>query len=86
LEEQVNWLEEKIAAAAESGLRVFKGVGYITALSVICKIGDFRRFAGAKDFMPYIGLVPTGSSSGGKRNQGSITKAGNGHIRKPPLY
>jgi transposase len=90
LEERVIRLEEKIVATAESPrykaavsrLRVFKGIDYIIALSVLCEIGDFHRFAGAKDFMSYIGLVPSESSSGGKRNQGSITKAGNGHLRK----
>jgi transposase len=90
LEERLVRLEEKIVETAESPrykaavskLRVFKGIDYIIALSVLCEIGDFRRFAGAKDFMSYIGLVPSESSSGGKRNQGSITKAGNGHLRK----
>ena len=32
--------------------------------------------------MSYLGFVPSESSSGGKRNQGSITKAGNGHLRR----
>jgi transposase len=89
-EERLVRLEEKIVEIAESPkykaavskLRVFKGIDYIIALSVLCEIGDFRRFANAKDFMSYLGLVPTESSSGGKRNQGGITKAGNGHLRK----
>jgi len=63
-------------------LRAFKGIDYLIALSVVCEIGDFRRFASAKDFMSYIGLVPSENSSGGKRNQGGITKAGNGHLRR----
>jgi transposase len=90
LEERITRLEEKIVETAESPrykaavskLRVFKGIDYIIALSVLCEIGDFRRFANAKDFMSYIGLVPSENSSGGKRNQGSITKAGNGHLRR----
>jgi transposase len=32
--------------------------------------------------MSYLGLVPSEFSSGGKRCQGRITKAGNTHIRK----
>jgi transposase len=40
------------------------------------------RFASAKAFMSYLGLVPSEYSSGGKRNQGCITKAGNGHLRR----
>jgi transposase len=30
----------------------------------------------------YLGLVPTESSSGGSRSQGSITKTGNAHARR----
>jgi len=68
--------------AAVSRLRAFKGIDYIIALAVICEIGDFMRFANAKAFMSYLGFVPSENSSGGKRNQGGITKAGNGHLRK----
>ena len=68
--------------AAVSKLRAFKGIDYIIALAVICEIGDFKRFANAKCFMSYLGFVPSENSSGGKRNQGSITKAGNGHLRR----
>jgi len=90
VEERIVRHEKKIEEIAESPrykesvsrLRVFKGIDYIIALSMICEIGDFHRFAGAKDFMSYLGLVPSESSSGGKRNQGGITKAGNGHLRR----
>jgi transposase len=46
------------------------------------EIGDFERFASAQAFMSYVGLVPTEHSSGAKRTQGSITKAGNDHARR----
>ena len=32
--------------------------------------------------MSYVGLVPSERSSGERRRQGSITKAGNGHVRR----
>ena len=32
--------------------------------------------------MSYVGLVPSECSSGQSRRQGSITKAGNGHVRR----
>jgi transposase len=90
LEERLTRLEQKITETAESArykapvnkLRAFKGIDYIIALSVVCEIGDFRRFADAKAFMSYLGFVPSESSSGGKRRQGGITKAGNGHLRR----
>jgi transposase len=62
-------------------LRAFNGIDYIIALSFVCEIGDFRRFATAEQFMSYLGLVPSESSSGNKRYQGGITKTGNGHLR-----
>jgi transposase len=90
LEERLGRLEQKAEETAESPrykaavdkLRAFKGIDYIIALSVVCEIGDFRRFADAKAFMSYLGFVPSENSSGGKRNQGGITKAGNGHLRR----
>lgn len=63
-------------------LRCFKGVEYLTALSIICEVGDFKRFKSAEEFMSFLGLVPGEHSSGSKRKQGSITKSGNTHVRK----
>jgi transposase len=90
LEERLERLNRQVEEAAESPrykaavskLRAFKGIDYIIALAVVCEIGDFRRFASAKTFMSYLGFVPSENSSGGKRNQGGITKAGNGHLRR----
>jgi transposase len=63
-------------------LRAFKGIRTLTALTYICEIGDFRRFATAGQFMAFLGMVPSERSSGDKRRQGGITKAGNSHLRK----
>jgi len=89
-EDRLTRLEKQITETAESArykakvgiLRAFKGIDYIIALSVICEIGDFKRFVNAKSFMSYLGFVPSENSSGGKRSQGGITKAGNGHLRR----
>jgi transposase len=90
LEERVTRIDHQIKEVAESTryaervrkFRAFKGVDYIIALSLICEIGDFKRFPSAGAFMSYIGLVPSEYSSGKRRKQGGITKTGNGHIRK----
>ena len=63
-------------------LTAFKGVKTLTALSFVADIGDFHRFASAGQFMAYLGLVPSEHSSGNKRRQGGITKAGNSHLRR----
>jgi transposase len=62
-------------------LRAFKGIDYIIALSFICEISDFNRFPTAQQFMSYLGLVPSESSSGDKVSRGGITKTGNSHMR-----
>jgi transposase len=63
-------------------LQCLIGVKTHTALSVIVEIGDFNRFAKAEKFASFLGLVPSEDSSGGKQSRGSITKAGNTHVRR----
>ena len=58
------------------------GVKTHTALSVLVEIGDFIRFAKPEQLAAYLGLVPSEDSSGTKRIRGSITKAGNCHVRR----
>ena len=54
----------------------------LTALGIVCEVGDFSRFRTAEAFMSFVGLVPSERSSGEQRRQGSITKAGNAHVRR----
>jgi transposase len=87
---RIKRMEERIEEVAQQPeyrekvqkLRAFRGIDYLTALALVCEIGDFRRFPSAGAFMSYLGLVPSEFSRGGRRNQGRITKAGNTHIRK----
>lgn len=58
------------------------GVKTLTALSIIVEVGDFARFSKPEKLASYIGLVPSEDSSGGKQHRGSITKAGNSHVRR----
>jgi transposase len=67
---------------ATKKLTAFKGIKTLTAMSFVADIGDFRRFSTARQFMAFLGLVPSERSSGNKRRQGSITKAGNSHLRR----
>ena len=63
-------------------LRCFKGIDYLTALSFVVEISDYRRFISAEAFMGFLGVTPTEYSSGSHRSQGGITKTGNTHLRK----
>jgi transposase len=63
-------------------LRCFRGISTITALTIVAELHDFRRFESARELMAYLGLVPSEYSSSESRHQGSITKAGNCHVRR----
>jgi len=58
-----------------------RGVSTLTAFGLAVEVGDWRRFDG-RSLGAYLGLVPSESSSGERRRQGAITKAGNGHARR----
>jgi transposase len=62
-------------------LQAMRGVGHLTAISIVAESGDLRRFATARHFMSYCGLVPSEHSSGGTRHRGRITKTGNAPLR-----
>jgi transposase len=63
-------------------LRCLRGVDTLTALGLCAEVSDFGRFPRPDALAAYLGLVPSESSSGEKRRQGSITKAGSGHARR----
>ena len=73
-----NW---PLRAVAE-GLMSLRGVGLITAVTVLAELGDISRFDNARQLMCFVGLVPGERSSGSKRRQTGITKTGNAHVRR----
>lgn len=64
------------------GLQTMRGVSLIVAATMAVELGDLKRFETPSQMMAYLGLVPSESSSGAKIKRGSITKTGNGHVRK----
>lgn len=62
-------------------LACLRGVSTLTAFALTVEIGDWTRFTGAS-IGSFVGLVPSEHSSGASRVQGSITKAGNTHVRR----
>jgi transposase len=63
-------------------LRCLRGVDTLTAVGLIAEIGDITAFAHPKQLASYLGLVPSEQSSGERRRQGAITKAGSTHARR----
>lgn len=53
-----------------------------SAVILAAEIGDFARFATARQFMAFVGLAVSEKSSGQCRSQGHITRTGNQHVRR----
>ena len=63
-------------------LRCFRGIDTVTAVTLVAELYDIARFRSPRAVMAYVGLVPSEYSSGGHHSRGSITKAGNRHLRR----
>jgi transposase len=72
------WRMFPVAQALQS----LRGVSLIVATTTVAEIGDLTRFDRPVELMSYLGLVPSEHSSGEKTRRGSITKTGNGHVRR----
>jgi transposase len=63
-------------------LQALRGMALVAAATLVAELGDMTRFAKPRQLMAYLGLVPSEHSSGNRRRQGGITKAGNGAARR----
>ena len=63
-------------------LQALRGVQWIVALTVIAELGDLTRFDNPRQLAAFVGWIPSEHSSGEKRRQGGITKAGNTRARR----
>jgi transposase len=63
-------------------LQALRGVQFTVAVTMVAEIGDLTRFDTPRELMKFLGLIPSEYSSGERRQQGSITKAGNTHARR----
>jgi transposase len=86
LDEQVEPLDQAVAAAAEQDARARllltqPGVGPVTALAFVLTLGEVSRFPRGKQVASYLGLIPREYSSGGRQRLGTISKQGNRLLR-----
>ncbi len=65
-----------------SALQALRGVGAVSAATLVAEVGPFSRFEHPRKFMGYSGTVSSEHSSGGSTWRGAITKAGNAHLRR----
>jgi transposase len=90
LEQRIEYLGSSIEALVGEldiaplvrALQAFRGIRVLTAATIACEIGDFRRFDHPKRLASYLGLVPAEYSSGDRVRRGAITKTGNTHARR----
>lgn len=62
-------------------LMTIPGVGPITASALICKDLTMERFASARQFAAYFGVVPDQRSSGNRVRLGRMSRRGDGYLR-----
>ncbi len=87
--ERIKRLEAALQQCAQSSsqvaviraLQAFRGIGFLSAVTIVAEAGDLRRFRTAPQLMAYAGTVPSESSSGSKHHRGAITKTGNSLLR-----
>jgi len=90
--ERIARLERSIDAAIETlpqklhavidALQSLRGIAKISAVSIMAEVGELSRFESARQLMGYSGAVSREYSSGERIRRGSISKAGNAHLRR----
>ena len=78
---------EEVAAVSSfattiGSLRCLRGIDTLSAVGLQAEVCDWRRFEHPKLVGGFLGLVPSEDSSGERRRQGAITKAGSRHARR----
>jgi transposase len=68
--------------AVVQALQAMRGVQFTVAVTLIAELGDLTRFENPRQLMSSLGLTPSEYSSGERRRQGTITKAGNTFARR----
>ena len=83
-------LEQRLREAMEdwslgetaTALTALRGIDQIASMTVVAELGDITRFSRPPELMSFVGMTPSESSSGSRRRQGRLTKAGNTHVRR----
>ena len=78
---------EQVAAdspwtGAIARLKCLRGIDTLSALGLCAEIGEWDRFEHPDQLSAYLGIVPSENTTGERRRQGAITKAGSTHARR----
>jgi transposase len=77
----IETLPQKLHAVIDA-LQSLRGIAKISAVSIMAEVGELSRFESARQLMGYSGAVSREHSSGERIRRGSISKAGNAHLRR----
>ena len=77
-QELEHWRWQPLVAA----LQACRGIQLIHGARIVAELGDLSRFTHPRQLMAYLGMIPSEDSSGERRHQGAITKAGNSSARR----
>jgi transposase len=88
--ECVERLEAALRAEAQSwrslpmnkALMTLRGIDFLSATTIVARLGDLRRFPHPRELMGYLGLVPSEHSSGPTQHRGELTRTGNTYVRR----
>jgi len=90
--ERIQRLEKSIDSAIETvpqkmraviqALQSLRGIAQVSAVSIVAELGEISRFAKPVQLMGYSGAVSREHTSGERVQRGSISKAGNAHLRR----
>jgi transposase len=88
--ERLARLEQELTAQVQTwrlapvveALQALRGIQFTVAVTTVAELGDLTRFATPRQLMNYLGFTPAEYSTGERRRQGGITKAGNTHARR----
>jgi transposase len=81
IDQAIQTVPEKMRAVIQ-GLQSLRGIAKISAVSIVAELGEISRFSKPSQLMGYSGAVSSEHSSGERVQRGSISKAGNAHLRR----
>lgn len=87
LEQRIHWCDQQIArhVASDPAARLahsLPGIGVMGASALVATVGDPTAFRNGRQFSAWLGLVPRQHGTGGRQSLGSITRRGDGYLRK----
>lgn len=92
IEGEIDLMEKKLKEAVEKDerfstdverLRTIRGVGFLTAVTLLAELGDLRRYRSGRQLASFVGLAPRLRQSGTSVNgPARISKAGNSRVRR----